>query len=270
MKLATFEARFAPYIAFGWRNLATVSPNRFGTDVAILQALYNLLIDLVDPTGGTIGTAIAVDGVFGAKTRIAVLSVQNYFGLTADGIAGPQTFAALGQPVHAGGQVQYGRRALAQGSVGEDVKALQSRLNCFGYAQLLGRPADGRFDAETASALRRFQTDAAEREQAGLRPTGRAKAATFDATWLYLPLGGRALGIGRNGLDVAFLQAHLRRLGLFKDRVDGYFGQATRAAVQRLQTASALPADGIAESRTFYALGLQLGEPSLHPAPIDR
>ena len=38
----------------------------------------------------------AVDGIFGSKTRAAVISFQKKNGLTADGIVGPKTLAALG------------------------------------------------------------------------------------------------------------------------------------------------------------------------------
>jgi len=38
----------------------------------------------------------AVDGIFGSKTRTAVISFQKKNGLTADGIVGPKTLAALG------------------------------------------------------------------------------------------------------------------------------------------------------------------------------
>ena len=37
-----------------------------------------------------------VDGIYGAKTRSAVIAFQKANGLTADGIAGPKTIAALG------------------------------------------------------------------------------------------------------------------------------------------------------------------------------
>lgn len=38
----------------------------------------------------------AVDGIFGAKTKAAVIYFQKKNGLTADGIAGPKTLAAMG------------------------------------------------------------------------------------------------------------------------------------------------------------------------------
>ncbi|AHF10560.1 MULTISPECIES: peptidoglycan-binding protein [Dehalobacter] len=39
------------------------------------------------------------DGVFGPKTREAVIAFQRNYGLTQDGIAGPQTFTALDQVI---------------------------------------------------------------------------------------------------------------------------------------------------------------------------
>ena len=39
---------------------------------------------------------ISVDGIFGAKTRTAVINFQRDYGLKVDGIVGTQTFKALG------------------------------------------------------------------------------------------------------------------------------------------------------------------------------
>ena len=40
-------------------------------------------------------TAITDDGVFGASTTAAVRRVQQFFGITADGIVGPASWSAL-------------------------------------------------------------------------------------------------------------------------------------------------------------------------------
>ena len=40
----------------------------------------------------------AVDGIYGSKTQAAVKSFQRANGLTADGVAGPKTLAAIGLP----------------------------------------------------------------------------------------------------------------------------------------------------------------------------
>ncbi|MDA8345237.1 MAG: peptidoglycan-binding protein [Thermaerobacter sp.] len=271
--MAVFEVRFSPYISFGSRTLETVSPNRSGTDVAILQAVYNLMLEAMEPPRGPMGKPIAIDGVFGPKTRLAVLSVQTYFGLTADGVAGPQTFFIYGQGVSQRtpyGGPRYGRRTLSQGRIGSDVKALQNRLNCFAYARQLGHPADGRFGPQTASALKAFQTDAAALDQSSLPANGIAGSATYDATWLYTFAGGRRLFVGRNGFDVVFLQAQLRALDLYHAPLDGYFGAATSAAVQLLQAGSGLEPDGVVGPRTFFQLGLAGGSQPPHPLPSVR
>jgi zinc D-Ala-D-Ala carboxypeptidase len=43
----------------------------------------------------TSGEVLATDGVFGARTKAAVVKFQSAYGLGADGIAGPQTFSKL-------------------------------------------------------------------------------------------------------------------------------------------------------------------------------
>ena len=63
-----------------------------GQDVRFIQSVLN-----------TIGEAIPeipqldVDGVFGARTEAAVRAFQSYFGLKADGVVGPLTWAKLNE-----------------------------------------------------------------------------------------------------------------------------------------------------------------------------
>ncbi len=268
--MADFEMRFARYIPFGQRMLEATSPNRTGTDVAILQLLNGLLLEVLEPPHGKIGPAIDADGVFGSRTRTAVLALQNYFGVTADGIAGPQTYALLGQSTASEGGHSLGSRTLGLASGGADVQALQVRLSCFSYGATLGRPGDSRFDTATALAVKAFQTDAAKLGQGGLRPNGIAKDATFDALWLYTFAGGRRLFVGRNGLDVVFVQAQLRSLGLYKGPLDGYFGQSLLAAVRALQQEAGLPPAGMVDPETFHALGKACKGTPPGPFPIIR
>ncbi|MBQ4094151.1 MAG: peptidoglycan-binding protein, partial [Oscillospiraceae bacterium] len=110
---------------------------------------------------------LAADGKFGSKTLAAVSEFQRIFGLTDDGVAGPRTFARLGEkladvrarraptetPVYSG-------TVLRRGSSGEWVRMVQRYLNraAMYYPSIGTLVTDGRFGAATDAAVRRFQT----------------------------------------------------------------------------------------------------------------
>ena len=110
----------------------------------------------------------AVDGISGPMTRQAVLRFQKRNGIRATGKVGHATRCKLGKL----GVPLLGQRQLSRGRVGWDVASLEFRLRRFGLA---AKRIDGRFDAATAAALRRFQ------RSRGLRPDGIAGARTFRA-----------------------------------------------------------------------------------------
>jgi peptidoglycan hydrolase-like protein with peptidoglycan-binding domain len=83
---------------------------------------------------------VKVDGDFGPGTEKALKDWQKANGLAADGIAGPDTFMAMGL---------YELVLLKQGTRGATVKALQERL---------GIAADGSFGPGTEKAVRAYQT----------------------------------------------------------------------------------------------------------------
>lgn len=115
----------------------------------------------------------SVDGSFGPRTRSALISFQRSANISADGVAGNQTFGKMNLRSSGGSSssntssnttVQSASsgssdfsRTLRQGSRGNDVKALQSALNSKGFS---AGTADGVFGARTASALRSFQSAA--------------------------------------------------------------------------------------------------------------
>ena len=92
----------------------------------------------------------SIDGVQGPKTVHAVRAFQRRHGLTVDGLAGPQTRAALGPR----GRPLFGTRLIRRGMRGYDVGVLQFLLRRRGL-----RPGrlDGHFGRGTEAALRRFQ-----------------------------------------------------------------------------------------------------------------
>jgi murein DD-endopeptidase MepM/ murein hydrolase activator NlpD len=109
-----------------------------------------------------------VDGISGPWTQGAVRTFQSQHGLAPDGIAGPQTRAALGKR----GKPNLGARPLQEGKRGWDVAALQFLLHTRGF-----EPGgfDGGFGPNTLNAVRRYQA------AAGLNVDGVAGPSTLDA-----------------------------------------------------------------------------------------
>ncbi|MGD1698465.1 peptidoglycan-binding domain-containing protein [Dapis sp. BLCC M229] len=88
----------------------TISLGSTGKDVKDLQKVLNATVA---------DNSLVVDGIFGNLTKEAVIAFQKYYGLTADGIVGSQTWAVVDTIV---------RATLYFGSTREDVEYLQRRL----------------------------------------------------------------------------------------------------------------------------------------------
>jgi peptidoglycan hydrolase-like protein with peptidoglycan-binding domain len=266
--MARFEQTFPPFVPFGSRNL---SGGEQGTDVAVLQTIYDQMLKVLNPPQGPLGQPITVTGTYDAATKQAVRNVQSYFGISVDGIAGPDTYFLFGQgvgPHVTYGGPRFGSRVLSQGMTGGDVTVLQNRLNLFRYSGILGAPADGVFGANTASAVTQFQLDAIANGDSGLATNGVVTAGTFDALWIYTYAGGRGIFTGRNGFDVAFLQLLLSKLGFYGGRITGFYDAATMAAVIALQTSAGIAVDGVVGQVTYFALGQRNLVAAPAPMPI--
>ena len=110
----------------------------------------------------------AVDGVNGPLTRNALLTFQRNHRIRATAKLGMATRCKLGRL----GTPLLGQRVLSRGRVGWDVASLEFRLRPYGLA---AKRVDGRFDAATVAALRRFQ------RAHGLQGDGIAGTRTFRA-----------------------------------------------------------------------------------------
>ncbi|ADY57486.1 Peptidoglycan-binding domain 1 protein [Syntrophobotulus glycolicus DSM 8271] len=93
-----------------------------------------------------------IDGIFGPRTRAAVVSFQTSKGLSPDGIVGPRTWAALG--VNCTSSPSTKCPTLRRGSRGSSVRTLQTRLNNQGFNP---GPIDGIFGSRTQAAVIAFQ-----------------------------------------------------------------------------------------------------------------
>ncbi|MCL2780542.1 MAG: N-acetylmuramoyl-L-alanine amidase [Actinomycetia bacterium] len=145
-----------------------------GTAVAEVRATLAAL--------GLLGNSVADDAArFDASTELAIRHFQQRRGLSADGVVGAETYAAL-----TAARWRLGDRVLgfhpAAAMVGDDVMALQVQLLEMGYD--VARP-DGVFGARTDAQLRSFQHDR------GLVPDGVCGPVTLRAL---RQLGRRVVG----------------------------------------------------------------------------
>lgn len=200
-----------------------------------------------------------ITGNAGPKTVAAIKSFQGKNGLTADGIAGPQTIAKIDAAYEAKGGSSSGSGSSASGlklnSKGTDVRNLQQDLTTLGYywAEITGN-----FGAKTETAVRRFQ------EENGLTADGVAGPKTLNAVAAAVarkggtPASGGSAGttlkLNSQGTKVSQLQTDLKQLGYYYAEITGNFGERTEAAVKAFQKAKGLTADGVAGTKTLNAI----------------
>lgn len=213
------------------------------------------------------------DGIYGNDTVSAVKSFQRNMGLSADGIAGASTLAALTEAAAtptpaptatpAPTQTPAASAVLEKGDRGNEVKALQEKLIALGF---LSGEADGIFGSDTRDAVKAFQ------RYKGIDDDGKAGPATLAALESItvapsnpsqpetgVTITDSLLKKGSSGEAVRALQEKLIALGFLSGEADGYYGASTVSAVKAFQQAQSLTVDGIAGTSTIAALNSASG-----------
>ena len=242
--------------------MALVRRGDTGDEVSQLQ-------NELDQAGYSVGV---IDGIFGAGTENALISFQTKYGLVADGIAGPATFAKL-EEVNSpsdGGGTSADADVLTIGASGDPVMALQTKLKELGFFPN-SVEISGYYGPVTADAVRRFQqaNDLGADGIAG--PATQAKLfgnnavsqnesedqVTTASTSASTTSDAQMLAFGQTNDAVVKLQDRLKELGYLSKGINstGYFGELTLNAVKAFQEKNSLTADGLVGPRTQTALG---------------
>ena len=207
---------------------------------------------------------IAVDGIFGANTLFAVVTFQQLFGLSTDGVVGPITWdrimAECG-PITDGGNGGNGNGGyrMELGSRGENVTTVQRCLNNISrrFPSIPEVPEDGIFGSLMLSAVVEFQ------RIFGLNVDGIVGGATWNrimsecnVNGTIPPFPGETLRLGSFGEPVAHIQQCLNNIStripsIQRVNVDSIFGVSTMNAVIAFQRQFGMDPDGIVEPLTW-------------------
>ena len=192
-----------------------------------------------------------ITGNFGTKTEAAVISFQKDKDLTADGVAGAKTLAAISKAIDAaGGSATSSTTGLKVGSTGDKVRALQQDLTALGYYY---GDVSGHYGNLTQAAVKKFQ------KAKGITQDGIAGTTTLNA--IARALGGSSssssstsLREGDESSAVLELQTMFKELSYYYGELTGSFGSLTKRAVRQFQDDHDLTVDGIAGTKTMSLL----------------
>ena len=202
----------------------------------------------------------AIDGVFGAKTKVAVIKFQqSYNHLDNNGIVEAETILQLDEAVWLSG-----KEILREGSTGDEVKALQEIFHLYNTQTLT---IDGFFGSKTKEAVILFQ------KNWGLQADGIVRKATWAALYCHqvhnIPDEDRVnyffgdldrdtfiklpLKKGEERRDVLILQKFLNYVSVSTPEIleDGIFANTTEQSVKNFQYRNGLITDGVVGIQTY-------------------
>jgi len=244
-------------------HLIELSNGSEGRQVALLQS--------------ALGT-IKVDGVFGPETEAAVRSFQASRGLTADGVVGPLTIAALHDKTTAFAAdfktvIPGEESANTSGSQPSTLATGASASQAIGGSEETGAGATGATSSATLESEAPTgvtpETSVTETSTQGAGPEATEKSPTQAPEQSATAAGEK----GAPSATEASATGAVKQLqGALHLPVDGEFGPETEAAVRRLQARHGLTVDGVVGSATWNVVGVRSQEtltppPSALPAP---
>lgn len=226
-------------------------------------------------------------GTYGNLTQQAVRKFQQARSLSADGLAGPQTLARINSEItntssnngssnnsSSGSNASSGSSSssnlsnvvLRQGSRGDNVRSLQTRLKDLGF---LSGSADGVYGPQTANAVKDLQRQTnigadgifgpqtykqLEKNVKKNSDSSSGSTGSIDNSNSNNSSSSDVLKEGSRGSNVTELQSMLRAIGHLNGRADGVFGPQTKAALVKFQKDWNLVSDGIATKSTWDKL----------------
>ena len=250
-----------------------------GNNVRLVQEAINKLA----PTVPGLWT-IAADGIFGNGTRDAVMAFQRIFGLTVDGIVGPNTWNRLMQeanitattPPPTPGTPVFPGTNIGVGASGANVRLIQEAINTIAPChpgRLWILTVDGSFGNMTRDAIFSFQSvfgmpitgvvneatwNRLMQEAANVRANG--CSGSSGGTTPGIPTFPGNLSVGSSGANVRLVQEAINTLApsypgrLWMLTVDGSFGNMTRDAIYTFQSIFGLPITGVVNEATWNRL----------------
>jgi peptidoglycan DL-endopeptidase CwlO len=175
---------------------------------------------------------VSADGIFGPKTRAAVRAFQRSRGLLVDGVVGPRTRTALFGAAEVGGRIIHAWW----------VKPVQRALHL---------RVDGDYGPISRAAVRAYQ------KRHGLVVDGIVGPQTLGALGIER---SERRGSSNRRLIRAWWVAPVQRA--LHVPVDGLYGPVTRAAVRSFQKRHGLLVDGVVGPQTLAALHIGAHQPS--------
>ncbi|SFQ27161.1 peptidoglycan-binding protein [Salibacterium halotolerans] len=255
-------------------ELGSTTVMRTGEESSAVRELQRRLQNLGLFEGGQ-------HGYYGRRTANAVKSFQRDAGIVVDGIAGPQTFAAMRGVIGSVSSALQTEpasestfRILESGDKGSEVSLLQRQLKDLGF---YNKDVTGVYGPMTEESVRRFQ------QKQGLTTDGLAGPKTFNALKNNPEPASESRGetqkeasaVGSSsmlryedsGEEVTGLQERLRDLDYMKMEPSGVFSGVTEKAVKSFQKEQGLVVDGIAGPRTQEKMDemLETGEEREEP-----